>query len=367
MDNNNNADLISLNDYAANDIAIVSHTRFVQQSDIELLANVFMRNKYEDITIIWFDDNIDEVIEQKLQQMHDNIILCFNFEQLSEYVNDIQNQKIVLIVSGRYFRDTLSLYNPNEKIESIYIFCLNFQSYGGLIGDKKYSKLIGVYTQYDQLFKTLDKEIYSLSKYLSIFDLFDRNNKSVRDLEYETADYSFYQILRDTLMKMQTKADESKQDMLNYCRYYYQSNMSYLKQTDQFEKEYQPCEAIRWFTKDWFLFRFVNKALRTENIDALFKLRYFIIDLCTQLKLLFDENYDLYQETFETITVYRGLNLPDSDIEQLKNLIGKYVSTNRFLSTSLSRDLAQIFAANVLFVIKLIQSYKILFMLRYPS
>ncbi|CAF1582683.1 unnamed protein product, partial [Didymodactylos carnosus] len=89
----------------------------------------------------------------------------------------------------------------------------------------------------------------------------------------------------------------------------------------------------------------------TEDVESLFKLRYFITDLCKQLKQIYDENLEFYH-VFETTSVYRGLRLSDQDIEQLKQSRGKYISTNGFLSTSLKQEVAELFATNVMFEIK---------------
>ncbi|CAF4251198.1 unnamed protein product, partial [Rotaria magnacalcarata] len=88
-----------------------------------------------------------------------------------------------------------------------------------------------------------------------------------------------------------------------------------------FEQTYKSSDAIYWYTKDSFLYRFVNKALRTEDIEALFRLRYFLKDLCKNLKLLFDDNFQTYQESLEAILVYRGLTLPIKVIDQIKQSV----------------------------------------------
>ncbi|CAF1267272.1 unnamed protein product, partial [Didymodactylos carnosus] len=54
---------------------------------------------------------------------------------------------------------------------------------------------------YDSLFQMLEKQIRSLLGHLSIFKLFNENNKSFRDLEQDGIDYAWYQLLRDALMK----------------------------------------------------------------------------------------------------------------------------------------------------------------------
>ncbi|CAF1371238.1 unnamed protein product [Didymodactylos carnosus] len=321
-------------------------------------------NKNENLTVLWFDDKIDIEIKNKLEHLHDHCIVCSTISDLLESINRIQNHKLILIVSnlnffifptnrlivsGQYSCETLSLVHDNENIHSIHIFCSDKQLYQDLLYNKKYPKLINIYTEYTSLFTALEKNIRSILRQLSLFKLSDMNNKTIRDLEQDSADYLWYQLLRDTMQKFKT--DTSKQDM--YCRSYYQGDGVSLKAVDNFHQSYDSTQTIRWYTKNFFPFKFVNHALRTEDIDALYNLRFFIVDLCKSLKLLFDENYELYQEIWKTFDVYRGLTLPQKDIEQIKQSIGRYVSTNGFLSTSRSREVAKIFAANVLFHIKI--------------
>jgi hypothetical protein len=327
--------------------------RSITKEEIDDSKNVFTFNTDEDLTIIWFDDKIDEEIQTMLDYSHDHIQICHSFDELDTSIDLIRNEKIILIVAGRYSRETLSSIHDNDKIDSVYIFCLNSSLYQDLIDDKKYSKLAGIYTEYRCLFPILQQQIHLILKHLSIFNLFQHIDKPIRDLQYESSNYLWYQLFRDTLMTMETENDQCKQQLIDYCRSYYRLNKKCLEQIDTFEQTYQSSDAIRWYTKDSFLYRFVNKALRTEDIEALFRLRYFIKDLCKNLKILFDENFQIYQNSLDEIVVYRGLTLPIIVIEQLKQSVDKYVSTNGFLSTTFKRDVAEMFGANVIFEIKI--------------
>ncbi|CAF1613231.1 unnamed protein product, partial [Didymodactylos carnosus] len=43
----------------------------------------------------------------------------------------------------------------------------------------------------------------------------------------------------------------------------------------------------------------------------------------------FDENLELYEDVFDPfLIVYRGLTLSNENIEQLKQSVGKYISTS---------------------------------------
>ncbi|CAF1685930.1 unnamed protein product, partial [Didymodactylos carnosus] len=75
-----------------------------------------------------------------------------------------------------------------------------------------------------------------------------------------------------------------KNDMLDEARLFYKENDYELKIISEFDENYISNDAIRWYTRESFLYRLLNKALRTENIDIIFKFRFFIVDLYNQLK-----------------------------------------------------------------------------------
>ncbi|CAF5150420.1 unnamed protein product, partial [Rotaria sp. Silwood1] len=101
--------------------------------------------------------------------------------------------------------------------------------------------------------------------------------------------------------------------MLDKCEDYYRFNTRELIEIEQFRTNYTIHEAIRWFTLDSFVNRLLNRALRTENISNLYIFRFFIIDLCKQLK---------YEMMFT------------NEFNELKENIGNLIATNGFLSTS---------------------------------
>ncbi|CAF1432879.1 unnamed protein product, partial [Didymodactylos carnosus] len=170
------------------------------------------------------------------------------------------------------------------------------------------------------------------------------------ELTKESAEFLWYQLIRDYLINI-PKTVNSQQEMIDKCRSYYRGNQSYLKYVNEFQETYKTNQnGIKWYTKTSFIYRLVNQALRTEDIEALLTLRYYIVDLCTWLKQESDELKEYLCRI--TITLYRGLKLSDDEIEKLKNNIDNLISTNGFLSTSKSIEIACAFATNVLFEIK---------------
>ncbi|CAF3309933.1 unnamed protein product, partial [Rotaria sp. Silwood2] len=101
------------------------------------------------------------------------------------------------------------------------------------------------------------------------------NEKSCRDLSDEHTSFIWFQLLIEMLICM-PDTDDAKTEMINECRLCYKNNNSELKKIESFEKTYCLENTIDWYTKDSFVYRLLNKALRTENIDIIFKFRFFI-------------------------------------------------------------------------------------------
>jgi len=115
------------------------------------------------------------------------------------------------------------------------------------------------------------------------------------------------------------------------------TSSEYLKHLDEFERQYSCEESLRWYTKDSFVYRMLNKALRVQNIDLLFLFRFFIRDLAHELKS---------NQWTSPGSVYRGQALSKTELNRLEKSIGKLISINSFLSTTLYPDVASIYIGN---------------------
>jgi hypothetical protein len=67
-----------------------------------------------------------------------------------------------------------------------------------------------------------------------------------------------------------------KKDMIKQCQ---------LANINDFDNNYTFDNVLKWYTKDSFVFRLVNRAFRTQNIHLILcKFQYFIILLHDKLK-----------------------------------------------------------------------------------
>ena len=136
-----------------------------------------------------------------------------------------------------------------------------------------------------------------------------------------------FQLLIDCIIRMKPSSNE-KQMCTAYLEEKYRNKPSELYMIEAFEKEYMPCNAINWYTKQSFLFKHLNKALRDQDIELLYLLGFYIRDLADQL-----EN----NRCSSLVHVYRAQKMFKDEVEMIKNSIGQFISVNCFFSTSLKK------------------------------
>ncbi|CAF4733663.1 unnamed protein product, partial [Rotaria sp. Silwood2] len=93
-----------------------------------------------------------------------------------------------------------------------------------------------------------------------------------------------------------------------------------MKIIDEFEKAYKAENAIWWYTRESCFYRMLNKALRVQDFDMLFALRFFITDIAKHIK----SEYEKFIRTGDNrniIRVYHGQIIGNDELELMKNSI----------------------------------------------
>jgi tetratricopeptide (TPR) repeat protein len=297
----------------------------------------------ESTTLIWFDPNIGikkdtENTKQQLRRINDYVIFYTDLDECIKFIQSIFDEKIFLITSGSKASKILPYVCCLRQVDSIFIFCFEKAKYEYLCDD--YSKIIGIYVVLDDLCQSIQQQVELVDKQLHTFSFYDQHQKSTRDLSKQAAEFLWFQLFNYVIGHL-PRNQRAKQEMIQMCRQYYRGNPKQIRLIDQFEKTYQPEEAVRWYSKESFVYQLINKALRTEDIDQLYIFRFYIGDLSQSLER---EHEKLLLSKEESFTVYRGMKLDIQEFDRLKEKQGKLISTNGYLSTSRSRSAALYFA-----------------------
>ena len=298
------------------------------------------KNK-ENIRLIWLDANIDDSSDSMNSQT-----LLLEFNPAAQFYTDpircvnviksIQQEQILLIISGALARDVLPQIHGLRILIAVFVFCRNRAYHVKLMSE--YSKIVDVFTAQEELLQSLRNTMDTVEKQMFAFSLFDQKQKSTRDLSKDSASFLCHQLLIHVLKRM-PQDDHAKNDLLTTCSSYYAMNKKELKKIKEFRLSYSREKAIQWYTDECFLYKLLNKAIRTEDIELLYAFRFYIIDLCDAL-----ENESKKLKAGSILTLYRGQQIPNDEFEKLRKHVGTLISTNGFLSTSRSIDVALEFA-----------------------
>jgi hypothetical protein len=360
----------------ASSIVLRSREDFGMESITSILS-VASRISYEDMTLIWVDWDADKTADclhthDCLRAVVNDVKVFNNAEQSIEYIQWIASEKnIFLIISGLLAESVLSQTHNVPQLESVYIFCLDKEKHASLVN--QYAKIRGIFVDKFKLFHQMAEDVLKFDK--KAFPLHIFAQKHENGIETSMRDYvtdnkitlNWIELFCFILIYLPLDRKQAKQDMIKQCRMYYHGNEAEQRKIDEFAQRNCTENVIHWYTRDSFVYRLINKALRTLNIDVIFQFRFFIIELYRQLKS-YHTNYIkslLLTPTSATKirTVYRGQFISTGELEKLKNNVGDIISANSFLSTTEDEMVAKAFIADApisesaLFEINISDSY----------
>ncbi|CAF1357192.1 unnamed protein product [Rotaria sordida] len=170
-------------------------------------------------------------------------------------------------------------------------------------------------------------------------------SSSTQSLESRNAMFMWFQLFIEVLLRMHHTSN-ARQELIDICKKNYRENSLELSIINEFESTYKSENAIWWYTRECCFYRILNKALRIQDFDMLFLLRFFITDLSKQLNKEYDRCLR-EMPTRDIIRVYRGQAIHVNELKLIKASIGEFISMNSFLSTSLRRSTALSFVNTI--------------------
>jgi hypothetical protein len=239
------------------------------------------------------------------------------------YIETIFGESVFLIVD--YLSEhLLSILEVLKQVNRLFLYttvsCVTVSS-----------RITAICPTKQQLIDEIKSARQQLTKQMVVFSIYNQNNKEKHDLTQEAGAF-----------KKLPKSSESKKLMISKCRDYYVRNPKVLEEITKFEVNYKSHDAFQWYTNDSFIFRLINKALRTENINTLCYFHFYIADLSKQLEKEFLQFKK--QNPKCVVQFYRGFKTTKEEIKKFERNIGNLILTNGYLSTTYNRQNAQDFA-----------------------
>ena len=149
--------------------------------------------------------------------------------------------------------------------------------------------------------------------------------------------FIFYQLLIDSLLQSKLNVNDTD-ELIARLKKEYENNESQLRLINEFQTNYSFKKALWWYTRDSFLYRTLNAALRRQDTETILLYHSFIYDIYSQLK---------YLQHKDPVKVYRSQLITKDELENLKQHQGQFISMNSFLSTSNKHPVAMFYMGDV--------------------
>ncbi|CAF3548501.1 unnamed protein product [Rotaria socialis] len=303
------------------------------------------RDNVENFIVIGlFEMENDHAVQLKSQLQN-----SFNVTRLFSDADSAVIFMKTILQENIFFIISVSLLDPIvipsvqhlSQLYAIYVICDEKEKHD-LHWLKNYSKVKGVFSDISSVCESIIVYKREVEHSLIGLDIFGQyGSMSLETNNKQDGNFMCSQLFKELILQTE---DQCREDIAMFARKYYTDNPQQLAYISEFENTYDPSEAITWYTRNTFLYRMVNKALRTQDHLVVYAFRLFIRNLHMKLNLLQAENKSINNK----LVLYRGQSLTRDDFEKLKSNIGGLLSVNTFLSTSEKKDIALLFTGGTI-------------------
>ncbi|CAF1296714.1 unnamed protein product, partial [Adineta steineri] len=318
----------------------------LKDEDLNTITTTTTSHNVTNNTLIWLDE------EALNLNSHDTNLTIAMFESIADINYKLYNNleifleeigsmskitKLIVITSGSFAKKMLPKLSLSllREISSILIFCKDSTNCQYLLTECR--KIMDICTDEQSLKESIENELHPSTDFL----LMDRNLQPIFSLKNNNQDFNLYKQYIE-ILKHYPWSSNNREKMLDECIKRYRKDNAQRRKIEEFRNSYTSATAINWYTKDSFLYRLVNKALRSLDMEQINVFRPYIKDLCKQLEHLHKQN-----QSDTPLTVFRGHgNMRMDQFENIKENIGNLMSFNGFLSTTSDYNVALIFSGS---------------------
>lgn len=310
------------------------------------------RRKVENYLVIWADKKFDSNKSDfkntlnKLRSVVNEVNQCMTVEECSKILDENKHVTTFLIVSGALGERLVPNIHAMPQIDTIYIFCTNKPWHD--VWAKRWNKIKDVYTSIDPICEALELSVKQCNldnTSLSIISANKNDDNSNQDFNHLEPSFMYTQIFKDILLEMEHEQTSIKA-LVKFCQDEYQDNTEEIKIINEFEDTYEPSKAVWWYTRECFIYKMINGALRTLDGDIIIRMGFFLCDLHRQIESLYKTQ--LSQDQEKELLVYRGQRLSIDDFNKFRKNKGGLISFNSFLSTTKKRPISLHYAKHAL-------------------
>lgn len=300
----------------------------------------------QNFVLIWLDldNNVsnDDYHNATMQLQHIvNATHTFNdVDDCIDFLTEIEDQKVLMIISGTVHQHLIRLIHDIPRLHSVYIFC------HGTENDRKqtneWSKVRGISAQTLPICNSIKQTARQYDPNPCSVSFLSSDNVTTSNLNRLDQSFMYSQILKEILLEIDFDVDIMLKSMATLYRAEYLSNHQSTIVLDRFEQNYHNHTPIWWYTSEGFIYSTLNEALRTQEIDNILRMSFFLRALHKDIKQLHSKQMNDHH--MGTFTVYRGQAMMKEDFEKMTRTKGGLMSFNNFLSTSTEPTVAHLFA-----------------------
>ena len=294
----------------------------------------------DNFVVIWLDSNVDR-LNESASRLH-QCLLCpvrtfHDLDQCIDFLSEIPQDKVFFIASDFLGQTVIPLIHATHQIVRIYLFQdeMNNADQNWI---NQWSKVHGISPDIGSIIDLLRQNFWQREQSSGSISIISRTV----DINLNELDPSFMysQLLKEMLLEMNFDK-QAKASFLKYCHEQYVDRDVTLQALDDFDRNYELHSPIWWYTKEPFIYLVLNRALRTQNIEIILRMGFFIHDLHQQIARLHSQSRNP-----TNIVLYRGQGIFNGEFEKMKKSEGGLLAFNNFLSTSYDEQVSLAFAAS---------------------
>ena len=339
MEKEKSTDSKQVNEYTT------SHSTSVDR-DVQL--NVQM---VQNVLLVWLDENIDEQSNSYCESVAhlryeiNTVGIFTDSEECIDFLGDIADEKACMIVSGSVGQKIVPLVHNMPQVNSIFIFCENENFHQEWI--KHWSKITGIFTTIASLCEALNEAVQQCEQNaISISIIPGDDNLAEKTENRLDPSFMYTQIIKEIFLTINFE-QQHIDEFIQYCQETLAGNEKQLKHVHQLAEQYHQHTPIWWYTRECFLYRMLNRALRTMDVNLMMKLGFFISDLHRHIEQLKQEQFS-GDGSNQCFNVYCGQGMDKTAFQNIIANKGGLLSFNSFLSTSKSRSTSFAFTRRAL-------------------
>jgi tetratricopeptide (TPR) repeat protein len=295
----------------------------------------------ESFIMVWLESNNnnstedrDELVMQ-LRHIISTIQIFTEINECVDFLTDVTDEKVFMIIYDYPDRSFLPLVDEISQLHSIYIFDNHQKENEQIIKECMIVK--GIYTQIKHMCDAIKREAHRLV--IDLTPVIIMSSTSSLNLDELDQSFMYTQLVKEILIDIEYDMKKARDEFAQFCLNCCPAEDFQSKAIKQFQRHYEDHSSIWWYTKEWFVYSSLNKALRIQDTEAIIKMGFLVQDLHREIK----KQYSEVHETSKKI-IYRGQGLSNADFEKLRKSVGGLFSFNNFLSTSTDRDVSFVFA-----------------------